>query len=211
MLGVEHAQSLQNLPGTLPKLILYASKCYADINTVAVILTPLRARLTLPQDVDEVGHGVVVYAVQGIEGVDEEVGDGSTCGHRPVHLPGLADGHLGLLSQFHLFRNVGRRPLCLFQVFYELNVLKNVSLHSNQPPGHVPLVHLQSGLVCRDCINAQVSGRLGMPKSLSTRSKAIGIKASRLPPANGLGLLQGINHDLPMADINSWTDAAGQG
>ena len=88
----------------------------------------MRVQLTLAEDVHKVGHGVVVNTVQGVQGVDEEVSEGASGGHRPIDLPGLADGHLRLLGQLHLLRDVRRRPLGLLQILNELNVLQNVSL-----------------------------------------------------------------------------------
>ena len=84
--------------------------------------------LTLSEDVDKVGHGVVVAAVQGIEGVNKEVDQRASGGNSAVHLPGLANGQLSLLGLLHLLCNVHRRALGLLQVLNQSNVLQNVTL-----------------------------------------------------------------------------------
>jgi len=89
-----------------------------------------RLLLTLSENVDKVGHGVVVAAVQGIEGVNEEVDQRASGGNRPVHLPGLANGQLSLLGLLHLLCNVHCRALGLLQVLNQSNVLQNVTLHA---------------------------------------------------------------------------------
>lgn len=86
--------------------------------------------VTLSQDEDKIGHGVVVASVQGIEGVNEEVDQGASGGDRAVHLPSLANGHLSLLGLLHLLCNVHGSALCLLQILNQGNVLQDVSLHN---------------------------------------------------------------------------------
>lgn len=86
---------------------------------------------TLSKDEDEVGHGVVVASVQGVEGVDEEVDQGASGGNRAVHLPGLANGQLSLLGLLHLLCNVHRSALGLLQVLNQGDVLQDVTLQSS--------------------------------------------------------------------------------
>ena len=98
--------------------------------------------LTLSQDKDEVGHGIVVASVQGIEGVNEEVDQGASGSNRAVHLSSLANGQLSLLGLLHLLCNVHGSALGLLQVLNQGNVLQDVTLQNES--------NLQSCIQYRD-------------------------------------------------------------
>lgn len=70
----------------------------------------------------------MVAAVQGIEGVNQEVDQGASGGNRPVHLPCPANGHLSLLGLLHLLCNIYCSALGLLQILNQGYVLKNVTL-----------------------------------------------------------------------------------
>lgn len=70
----------------------------------------------------------MVDAVEGIEVVDEEVGEGATGGDGTIDLAGLCNVDLGGLCELDLLLDLNSSPLGLLEVLNELNVLEDVAL-----------------------------------------------------------------------------------
>ena len=99
-----------------------------SLRHLALIL-PSRSHVhTLGEDVDVVSHGVVVDAVEGVEVVDEEVGERAASGDRAVDFSRLCNVDLSGLCELDLLLDLNGSLLRLLEVLDEFNVLEDVAL-----------------------------------------------------------------------------------
>ena len=88
---------------------------------------------TLFEDGYEVSHGIPIQVFQHPELIDKEIRQSSTHGNRNVGFACLCDVFLGLLGNFLLSLDLGRRHLGAFQTFNQFDVLQNIALRRAQP------------------------------------------------------------------------------